>query len=328
MKAPHIVAWEVTKACNLTCAHCRASASREPAPGELTTEEGLRLLEDLAESGTRMVILSGGEALARRDVMELAQDGTRLGLRMTLATNGSLVDRQAARLIKASGIARVSVSLDGAHASTHDTIRGMPGAFDMAVQGISRLVEAGVPVQVNTTVASVNISEMSRIPELVEKLGACAWHVFFLVPTGRGASIKPALVGEYRDMLEDFRKVSNGSSIECKATCAPQYYRMLLEEEGFSPTKGCLAGTGFGFVSATGEVQPCGFLQVSCGNVRQRPFSEIWVSSPLLLALRDPDMLKGKCGSCRFKEVCGGCRARAFEVLGDALETDPICWFP
>ncbi len=328
MRAPGILAWETTKACNLSCAHCRASAASEPAPGELTGPEGASLLDDLAAFGVRMVILSGGEALARPDVLDLAAHGTGLGLRMTLATNGSLVTREVASSIRDSGIVRVSVSLDGAVASTHDTLRGMPGAFGMAVRGIMNLVEAGVDVQVNTTVAAANISEMDRFPAFIEGLGACAWHVFFLVPTGRGASVEPARVSEYRGMLEGFRMVSHSTGIECKATCAPQYYRMLLEEEGDSPTRGCLAGSGFGFVSATGRVQPCGFLQVDCGNVREASFSNIWSGSAFLDMIRDESLLKGACGACGFKGACGGCRARAYEVFGDALEADPVCWYP
>jgi radical SAM protein with 4Fe4S-binding SPASM domain len=154
-----------------------------------------------------------------------------------------------------------------------------------------------------------------------------AWHVFFLVPTGRGGNVEPARVRQYRDMLEDFHAVSRRALIECKATCAPQYYRMLLEKDGSSPTKGCLAGTGFGFVSARGTVQPCGFLQVDCGNIRESPLDEIWNGSPFLQTIRDTDRLQGRCGRCRHTSVCGGCRARAYEVLGDAMEFDPVCWY-
>ncbi len=328
MRLPHILAWELTRACNLNCVHCRASATRDPGPGELTTEEGLSLLEDLAAGGTRLVILSGGEALVRPDVFALASHGTELGLRMTLATNGSLVTPDVSAKLKEAGIARVSVSLDGVNADIHDTFRGMPGAFAMAVRGIGTLLAAGVPVQVNTTVAAVNIAQMRLFPDFLKELGVAAWHVFFLVPTGRGENVQPARVAQYRGMLEDFHAVSCSAAIECKATCAPQYYRMLMETEGSSPTRGCLAGTGFGFVSSTGTVQPCGFLQIDCGNIRTTPLEEIWKGSPVLQELRDVERLKGKCGTCRYTDVCGGCRARAYEVLGDALEVDPICWYP
>lgn len=327
MRAPHIVAWETTRACNLACVHCRASAMPEPPPGELTTSQGTALLDDLAASGVRLVILSGGEALVRGDILELAAHGTRLGLRMTLATNGTLVTADVARALRDAGVVRVSVSLDGVTRATHDGFRGVDGSFDAALAGIARLNEAGVAVQVNTTVAAANIGEMDRFPGFLETLGACAWHVFFLVPTGRGAAVEPARANGYRMMLEGFRKVAASSRIECKATCAPQYYRMLLEDTGAVPTKGCLAGTGFGFVSSTGVVQPCGFLQVACGDVRETPFSRIWATSPFLENLRDTSRLTGKCGSCGHADVCGGCRARAYEVFGDSMAADPICWF-
>lgn len=328
MNLPFILAWELTKACNLNCVHCRASATGMPHSGELSTAEGRALLQELAQGGTRMVILSGGEALVRPDVFEMASYGTSLGLRMTLATNGSLVTPEVASKLKESGIARVSVSIDGVSEDIHDAFRGMPGAFDMALRGIRILIEAGIPVQVNTTVAAMNISQMKQFPAFLTGLGVMAWHVFFLVPTGRGEHVEPAKIRQYQGMLEDFHETSRSAAIECKATCAPQYYRMLTEREGSSPTKGCLAGTGFGFVSSTGTVQPCGFFQIDCGSIRKQTFADIWSNSELLVNLRDTANLKGKCGSCSFVSACGGCRARAFEVHGDPQETDPICWYP
>ncbi len=327
MRPPFILAWEVTKVCNLNCLHCRASAVKTKDPLELDTEEGKHLLEDLAEFGTKMVILSGGEPLMRPDIFELASFGTTIGLRMTLATNGSLLTQDRAKRIKDSGIARVSISLDGVTAKVHDDFRGMPGAFDMALKGISILRSFGIPFQINTTVAAMNVHQMKNFPAFVKELGAIAWHVFFLVPTGRGHSLELARVEEYRDMLERFLNVYKEADIECKATCAPQFYR-LLKERGEPPrTKGCLAGTGFGFVSSIGIVQPCGFLQIPCGNIREKPFAEIWTTSPILISLRDESALKGKCGRCDYKGVCGGCRARAYEIMGDPLEFDPICWY-
>jgi AdoMet-dependent heme synthase len=328
MSLPNILAWELTKACNLSCLHCRASASNIPGKDELTTEEGFALLTELSQGGTRLVILSGGEALLREDIYEIASYGSSLGLRMTLATNGSLITPEVARKIRNAGIIRVSVSLDGVTSDVHDDIRGLQGAFDMAVRGIRALITEGVPVQVNTTVVAMNISQMKQFPGFLKNLGVAAWHVFFLVPTGRGENVEPAKINQYRDMLEDFYAASKTAHIECKATCAPQYYRMLVEKEGSSPTKGCLAGTGFGFVSATGSVQPCGFLQIDCGNIREASLGDIWTQSPELKRLRDETQLMGKCGGCRFITVCGGCRARAYEVHGDIMEVDSICWYP
>lgn len=328
MKLPHIIAWEVTKACNLNCLHCRASATAIPEPCELDTREGYALLEDMQRGGTRLVILTGGEALVRNDIFDLASHGTSLGLRMTLATNGSLVTGEVARRIRESGIVRVSVSLDAVTPDVHDAFRGLPGSFEMAVRAIETLAGEGVPVQVNTTVAAVNISHMDRFPAFIRKIGAMAWHVFFLVPTGRGEQVMPARIMEYRDMLDAFYVTSKASDIECKATCAPQYYRMLAERDGASPTKGCLAGTEFGFVSSSGIVQPCGFLQIPCGDIRKDSLQDIWNTSETFTLLRDGGKLKGKCGDCRFTPMCGGCRARAFEVLDDVMQADPICWYP
>lgn len=327
MNAPMILAWETTSACNLECLHCRASATPEPRPGELTTGEGRSLLEEVSRAGTKMVILSGGESLMRDDLFELAGWGTSLGLRMTLATNGSLITGETVIDMKKAGIARVSVSLDGVTAQMHDRFRGRAGAFDLAVEGIGLLVRKGVPVQVNTTVAAMNVAQMKDFPTFLEGLGVMAWHVFFLVPTGRGVDLEPATIMEYKGMLDAFYQVYKDSRIECKATCAPQFYRLLSEKNEPVRTKGCLAGTQFGFVSSTGIIQPCGFLQIPCGDIREKGFCEAWTENLKLSLLRDEGMLQGKCGRCASRPLCGGCRARAFEVRGDLMETDPICWY-
>jgi AdoMet-dependent heme synthase len=327
MNAPFILAWELTKACNLECMHCRANASPDRSPDELTTDQGRNLLKELSTLGTRMVILSGGEALIRNDALYFAGFGTSLGLRMTLATNGSTVTPEVARGIKDSGISRVSVSLDGITPQIHDEFRGRSGAFALALRGIDNLKTAGVPVQINTTVAAMNVSQMQFFPGFIKSLGAVAWHVFFLVPTGRGHEMEPATVLEYESMLTDFLGVYNSGTVECKATCAPQFYRMM-EESGFKPaTKGCLAGGDFGFVSSTGDVQPCGFLDIKCGNVKDKPFPEIWQGSDTLIKIRNSDRLTGKCGTCSHRVICGGCRARAYETTGDINAADPVCWF-
>ncbi|MEA2101091.1 MAG: radical SAM protein [Thermodesulfobacteriota bacterium] len=327
MNGPFILAWEITKACNLNCLHCRASAGKNKPPDELSTSEGFNFLEELKHAGTKMVILTGGEPLIRDDIFELAEYGTSLGLRMTLATNGSLVNKDIAAKIRESGIQRVSVSLDGTTSEIHDRFRGMPGAFNDALRGISCLEKADCPFQINTTVAAMNVHQMDEFPAFVESLGAMAWHVFFLVPTGRGHDLEPAHIDQYRAMLSGFYQVYMDARIECKATCAPQFYRILAEKGQKVKTKGCLAGTGFGFVSSTGVVQPCGFLQIPCGNIRQESFADIWTGSKTLTMLRDPNKLKGKCRSCTYRDVCGGCRARAYEIKGDELKTDPICWY-
>jgi len=327
MNAPYILAWELTKACNLNCVHCRASAVSWTEQNELTTLEGIGLLDDLFQSGTKMVILTGGEPLLRDDVFEFARYGTSIGLRMTLATNGTLITPEISRQIKNSGIARVSVSLDGVTSDIHDRFRQMPGAFGRTLNGIEILRQNSVPFQINTTVAAINVAQMNKFPEFVQGLGAQAWHVFFLVPTGRGHTVEAAKINDYQSMLENFYEVYITSKIECKATCAPQFYRMI-KENGCEPnTKGCLAGTGFGFISSKGNVQPCGFFDVQCGNIRSTPFARIWSESQVLNLLRNLDNLDGKCGRCKYKTICGGCRARAFEMGNNPMGVDPICWY-
>ncbi len=326
-RPPFLVALELTKSCNLNCVHCRADADAALRPHELKTEEIKCLLKSLHAFGVKMVILTGGEALFRDDTMEIARYGHNLGLRMTLATNGALVTDEIAQEIKASGISRVSVSLDGIDAGMHDRFRGLDGAFNQALRGIELLKAADVPLQVNTTVAAMNISQMHDFPDFIKSIGAVAWHVFFLVPTGRGHTLESAKIDEYREMLDIFYDVYTSTDIECKATCAPQFYRLLKEKGHQVQTKGCLAGSGFGFISSTGDVQPCGFFDQPCGNVRQSDFSRIWNESKLLTMIRDEAQLEDACGACAYRKVCGGCRARAHEVIDSTMGTDPICWY-
>lgn len=335
-----LVAWETTRNCNLDCVHCRAAAGRGPYTGELTTAEGKRLLAEIARVAPAIVILTGGEPLLRPDIFELAEHGRDLGLRMVMAPNGTLVTEAIARRMAAAGIQRVSVSLDGASAETHDAFRKVPGAFAAALRGLDHLRAAGVPFQINTTISRANLDEIPAIQELAERLGAVAHHIFLLVPTGRGKYIVDQAIDAetYERTLNWFYEQRGKTSLELKATCAPHYYRILRERaarEGRAVsfqthgldavTRGCLGGIGFCFVSHVGDVQPCGFLHTVCGNVRERSFAEIWEGSEIFRALRDFDRLRGKCGACEFKRVCGGCRARAFEATGDFLAEEPLC---
>jgi heme b synthase len=335
-----LVAWETTRNCNLACVHCRASATQGPYTGELDTREGFRLLDQIAEVGQAIVILTGGEPLLRPDIFDIARYGNRLGLRMVMAPNGTLITETIARRLAEVGIQRLSISLDGATADTHDRFRNVPGAFAGALRGIEHIKHAGIPFQVNTTVTQVNLEQIPKIQELAVRLGAVAHHIFLLVPTGRGKYIvdKAITADEYERTLNWFYDQRGKTPLELKATCAPHYYRILRQRsaaEGVSVsfqshgldavTRGCLGGIGFCFVSHVGDVQPCGFLATICGNVRQNSFDEIWKHSEVFTALRDYDRLRGKCGRCEFKRVCGGCRARAFEATGDFLAEEPLC---
>jgi len=341
-----LVFWETTNACNLKCVHCRACPADERSPLELSTDRSRELLTEIASFARPVVVLSGGEPLVREDIHDIASFGTGLGLRMVLATNGTTLDAAAAGRLKAAGIQRISVSLDGANASTHDRFRQLPGCFDAALTGIEHLRQAEIPFQINTTVSRNNLAELPDVLELALSLGAVALHLFLLVPTGCGKDLSDEdmiSAREYEDTLCWLCDASQSGRIELKATCAPHYARIVRQrarEQGTgnreqstdtqhpapnTHSKGCLAGTGVCFVSYRGEVFPCGYLPVSAGNVLQTPLSRIWAESELFRQLRDPSLLTGKCGGCEFKRVCGGCRARAYAVSGDYLSEEPHC---
>ncbi len=335
-----LLAWETTRRCNLACLHCRAAAGQGPYPGELATDEGIRLLDDLAALGQVLVILTGGEPLLRDDIYDLTAHGARRGHRMVMAVNGTLLTPNIARRLKEAGIQRLSISIDGATAASHDALRAVPGAYEGALDGIAACREAGLPFQVNTTVTRANRGELPAIYELAIRLGAAAHHVFVLVPTGRGEEIRDQLVhpDEYEETLRWLLARQKEGRLFIKPTCAPQYYRLWRQDAAArgekisaathgmeAMTKGCLGGQGFAFVSYRGEVQPCGYLELTAGDIRERPFPEIWNNSELFRQLRRVEAYRGKCHSCQYLKVCGGCRARAYAMSGDVLAADPIC---
>lgn len=335
-----LVAWETTRNCNLACLHCRASATHGPFSGELDTQAARRLLDQIAEVGKPIVILTGGEPLLRPDIFEIARYGTDKGLRMVMAPNGTLITETTVRQMLDAGIKRISVSLDGAARKSHDRFRGVEGAFDGALRGIKLAKDAGLEFQINTTITKTNLDEIPLIQDLAVELGAVAHHIFLLVPTGRGKYIvdQEITAAEYERTLNWFYDQREKTPLQLKATCAPHYYRILRQraKQDGKPvtfkthgldavTRGCLGGTGFCFVSHTGVVQPCGFLDLNCGNVTQTSFADIWKTSDVFLALRNSKKLKGKCGQCEFIKVCGGCRARAYEATGDFLTEEPLC---
>jgi len=335
-----LVAWEVTRNCNLSCIHCRASATRGPYQGELDTASAFTLLDQITTVGNPIIILSGGEPLLRPDIFDITAYGTEKGLRMVMAPNGTLITESTAKQMKKAGIQRISISLDGAVKESHDKFRGVVGAFEGALKGIELAKEAGLEFQINTTITQANLDEIDRIQDLAIELGAAAHHIFLLVPTGRGKYIVDQEIDaeQYEKTLNWFYDRSRKTTMQLKATCAPHYYRILRQrskEEGKTVTfethgmdavsRGCLAGTGFCFISHRGIVQPCGFLDLNCGDITRDSFADVWQKSETFLTLRDFDNLKGKCGKCEYKRVCGGCRARAFEATGDYLNEEPLC---
>jgi heme b synthase len=335
-----LVAWETTRNCNLACIHCRASATAGPQEGELDTAEALRLLDQIAEVGKPIIILTGGEPLLRSDIFEIARYGTEKGLRMVMAVNGTLITKIIAQKLAQAGIQRISVSLDGATPESHDSFRRVVGAFEGTLRGIRILKSTGIEFQINTTITKTNLNQIPKIQQLAVDLGAVAHHIFLLVPTGRGKYIVDQEINavEYEQSLNWFYEQREHIPLQLKATCAPHYYRILRQrakEEGKTVsfqshgldavTRGCLGGIGFCFISHQGIVQPCGYLDLNCGNIRQSSFADIWLHSKVFSALRNFDNLKGKCGRCEFKKVCGGCRARAYEATGDYLAEEPLC---
>ena len=340
--ACRLIAWEVTRSCNLACKHCRGEAHPEPYPGELSTAEAKALIDTFTQVGNPIIIFTGGDPMIRPDVYELVAYAHSKGLPCAFSPNGTLITPETAKKIKDAGVNRCSISIDGADAASHDSFRGVPGAFEASMRGIEYLKAAGVPFQINTTVTRNNLTSFKEIFELCERIGAAAWHIFLLVPMGRAAGLADQVITaqEYEDVLHwlyDFRKTTK---MHLKATCAPHYYRIMRQrakEEGVSVTpenfgmdaltRGCLGGTGFCFISHVGQVQPCGYLELDCGNVRETPFPRIWRESKHFLQFRDQSCYSGKCGECEYHKVCGGCRARAHSMDGDHMGEEPLCTY-
>ena len=336
---PRVLAWEVTQRCNLNCIHCRASASDVAPEGELSLDEYKGLIDNVASFAKPIIILTGGEPLLREDIYDIASYATASGLRTAVSTNGTLVDEEVARKLLDAGINTCSISIDGPSAKVHDDFRQQPGAFEKSVSGMKTLQNAGIKVQVNTSLTKRNMDELDNIYKLVKELSAHAWHIFMLVPTGRGAADAELISSDdYERILNYIYEKNRDEDMEIKPTCAPQYYRILRQrakEDGLpvdvehfglnARTRGCLAGMGFGFVSYKGDVYPCGYFPVRAGNVREQSFKEIWESSPLFNELRDWKSYDDPCGYCGYVRVCGGCRARAYALFGSYLAAEPYC---
>jgi len=323
------------------CPLPRAS-SCGPYAGELSTDKCLRLIDDIAASSSPVMILTGGEPLLRPDIFEIAAYGTDKGLRMVMATNGTLVTPAVAKKMIESGIQRVSISIDGKDAHSHDAFRQQKGAFDGAMKGIEALKNVKMEFQINTTITANNLHQIKDILKLAKGIGAAAHHIFLLVPTGRGKDLAAQAItaADYEETLMWFYRESMTCGIQLKATCAPHYFRIMHQKrpKGEKPvkkpgghfhesTRGCLGGITFCFISHTGQVQPCGYLELDCGNVKKKSFASIWENSEIFRNLRDYSKYEGKCGRCEFIKVCGGCRARAYEATGDYLSEEPLCLF-
>ena len=342
---PKWIAWEITRRCNLNCVHCRSSSGLEAVGHpDFSIDEAHRVLDDIASYAKPVVVLSGGEPLLRGDVFEIAAYGAEKGLRMCLATNGTLVTQEICAKIKQAGIRMVSLSLDGASAAVHDNFRNQPGAFDGTLNAARLFRENGIPFLINSSFTKRNQEEIPKIYALAKELGATAWYMFMIVPTGRGEDIMDELIApeEYEKLLEWHYEMEKGEQeLLVRPTCAPNYYRVVLQkakEQGddfkrrslqFSTggAKGCLAGQLISLIDVDGNVLPCSYFPLNAGNIREKSFKEIWEDSPLFHDLRDFKAYKGRCGSCEYVNVCGGCRARAYAVTGDYMAEEPYCTY-
>jgi AdoMet-dependent heme synthase len=325
---PRILSWNTTNQCNLKCSHCYMDAKGTEGWNELSTEEGKRLIDQIANVSKCILVLSGGEPLMRADIFELAEHGRSRGLRVVMGTNGTLITEKVAERMVSSGISRVAISLDGCDNSVHDGLRKVKGSFDAAVAGTRACIKAGLPFQINTTVITQNYAEIPDLIKFAKDLGAVESHLFFLVQTGRGSSLTDITPVEYESMLQGVLPLEQEIGIHVKPTCAPMYMRISKQNGGDAGkrySRGCLAGITYCRINPEGGVYPCPYLPVEVGNVREKDFGDIWQNSSLFHDLRDYSLLKGKCGRCGFKDVCGGCRARAFASNGDVLSQDPMC---
>lgn len=341
-QAPFVIAWELTRACAYACAHCRADAQPRRHPEELGLDEAKSLVEDLAGFGNRpILVLTGGDPLMRRDVFEIAAHATSKGLRVALTPTATALTTHD-RMVKArkAGVRRVAFSLDAPEAALHDRFRGFSGSFKRTLEGIEAARAAGLSIQVNTTICTLNANVIERMVPLLSELGAVQWSVFFLVPTGRGRHLTMLSAEGHERLIGWLDRSADELPFDLKITAAPQHRRIAMQRTGGGelagagyrftdglrrPAKGVNDGRGFMFISHRGEVMPSGFLPLSAGSVRERSAVELYRDSSLFRELRNPAALGGRCGRCEFREVCGGSRARAYAVSGDHLSEDPSC---
>ncbi|AJI57669.1 radical SAM additional 4Fe4S-binding SPASM domain protein [Francisella philomiragia] len=337
------MAWETTRRCNLKCVHCRSSSECEVVGHpDFSSEEGFRIIDNIVEFASPVLVLSGGEPLLRADIFELAKYGANKGLRMALATNGSLVTDEICEKIKNSMISIVSLSIDGATAETHDDFRSQKGAFEATVNAAKLFKKHGIPFLINSSFTKRNQHEIKDVYKLAKSLEATAWYLFMIVPTGRGEELMQELidVDDYQEILNwHYDMEADEQDMLVRPTCAPHYYRIRFERNkednakvrsralsfGTGGGKGCIAGQSICLLDVDGNVYPCSYLPVSAGNVKEKSFADIWQNSDVMHDMRDFSAYEGKCGSCEFIKICGGCRARAYNIHGSYLAEEPFC---
>ncbi len=360
---PFIVIWEMTQACDLACVHCRASAQPLRSPFELSTAEARRLIDEIARMQVPVFVLSGGDPLKRPDIFDLVEYATRQGVRTSLTPSATpLLTRGALEELQRRGLVRLAVSLVGSTAEGHDGFRGVAGSYEWTLRAVRWARELGLPVQINTTITRRNFADFDAIARLLEMLDIVLWSVFFRVPTGRGRIDDLISAEEFEEVFGKLYEISRRARFDIKTTEAQHYRRYILQRRaaeqrgttdrsvgksaeqaagraglaaphsrettyhgiGRGP-RGINDAKGFAFISHVGEVYPSGFLPLSAGNVRRQSLADLYRNSPLFRALRDPLRLKGKCGVCEFRNICGGSRARAFALTGDPFAEEPCC---
>ena len=332
-------AWEVTSACNLNCIHCHAAGGK-PSKDELTTYEAKKLIDELAKIDEfKMLVYTGGEPLLRADIFELLNHSKAAGLTNVIATNGTLITEEVAFKLKEAGVVGVAISLDSVIPDIHNKIRANPKAFNLALRGIKAVKAAGILLQINTTAMEYNYESLNELVDFSDRLGSGIMLMYQLVPVGRGNAIEPATLKKNKNekLLRFLAQKQKSISTIIEPVAGPQYWPYLMKKRGYQDGiwkklaeklfHGCTAGRGFVYIKSNGDVWPCPFIEISAGNVKDRPFDIIWKDSEIFLKLRDREnTLKGRCGRCEFRKICGGCRGRALAYNNDYLAEDPSCF--
>jgi AdoMet-dependent heme synthase len=339
---PYIAIWEITRACDLACLHCRAEAIKWRHPLELSTRESLQLVDQVSQCGNPLFVLTGGDPMKRPDLLEIIPYAVQKGLRVAMTPSGTpLMTREAVSQLKKAGLSRLAVSLDGSTPEIHDRFRQVTGSYRWTMNCIDYAHEVNLPVQINTTVSRHNLADLETIADLLLTRNIALWSVFFLVPTGRGKADDEVSADDYERVFHFLVELYLRVPFDIKTTAAPHYRRVLLQRLKRMPANerpekllqagpigraaGVNEGRGFLFISHIGEIYPSGFLPISAGNIRKDSLIDIYRNSPLFRDLRDTSKLKGKCGDCEFKQVCSGSRARAYAMTGDYLAEEPLC---
>jgi AdoMet-dependent heme synthase len=340
-QAPWLVYWEITRACNLVCRHCRANAQCDYDPNELRYDEGVELLRSIQSFGDLPphLVITGGDPLKRRDLFNVIAEARQLGIPVSLAPSvTNLMDETLFPILRALGISAISLSLDGVSADHHDDIRGVPGCFDRTLEMVRAAVQSGLAVQINTLVTADTRADLDPMSYLMSELGITRWSLFFLIQVGRGRVLHQLTPDDAEELMEWLAARTPTLPYQVKTTEAPHFRRVLVQrllERGWTMSQirelpmtrgfGVRDGNGILFVSHTGEISPSGFLPLSAGNVRTDDLVDVYRNGALFRDLRNPNRFRGKCGRCQYRMICGGSRARAYAASGDPLDSDPLC---